>query len=205
MGRHVVIALGLPLLAVGWGRPWSASSSSDICQGGTRMDMTAVHDGRGRALGIRVLAVALLVVVAVTTGCATIEDNPKTAVGGFGGAALGGLIAGAAGANPAAIAASVIGGALIGGLVGNFLDDRDKRLHAEAAQRALESTPSGTSVPWRNPDNGHAGTVTPTRTYQNAQGAYCREFQQTVTVDSKQERAYGTACRQPDGSWRIAS
>jgi surface antigen len=75
-------------------------------------------------------------------------------------------------------------------------------LQAEAAQRALETTPSGQSVAWRNPDNGHAGTVTPTRTYQTAQGSYCREFQQTVTIDGKQERAYGTACRQPDGSWR---
>jgi surface antigen len=167
------------------------------------MELTAVHDERGRALWMRVLAVVVLAMFAVTAGCATIQDNPKTAIGGFGGAALGGLIAGAAGANPAAIAASVIGGALIGGLIGNYLDERDKRLQAEAAHRALEAAPSGTSVTWRNPDNGHAGTVTPTRTYQTPQGNYCREFQQTVTVDGKQERAYGTACRQPDGSWRI--
>jgi surface antigen len=150
------------------------------------------------------LAVALAALVALA-GCATIEQNPKTAIGGFGGAAVGGLIAGAAGGNPAAIAASVIGGALIGGLVGNLLDERDRRLQAEAAQRALETSPAGHSVPWRNPDNGHAGTVTPTRTYQTAQGSYCREFQQTVTIDGKQERAYGTACRQPDGSWRMMS
>jgi surface antigen len=169
------------------------------------MDVTAAHDGRARALGVRALAAGMLAVFALTAGCATIQENPKTAIGGFGGAAVGGLIAGAAGANPAAIAASVIGGALIGGLIGNFLDERDKRLQSEAAHRALEAAPSGTSVPWRNPDNGHSGTVTPTRTYQSPQGAYCREFQQTVTVDGKQERAYGTACRQPDGTWRVVS
>jgi surface antigen len=88
--------------------------------------------------------------------------------------------------------------------VGNLLDERDKKLQAEATQRALETTPSGSSIPWRNPDTGHTGTVTPTRTYQS-QGAYCREYQQTVTVDGKQERGYGTACRQPDGSWKIVS
>lgn len=168
------------------------------------MSMTDVR-GPARPLAMRVLAAAVLAVFLTGAGCATIQDNPKTAIGGFGGAAVGGLIAGAAGANPAAIAASVIGGALIGGLVGNFLDERDKKLQAEAAHRALETAPSGSSVPWRNPDNGHAGTVTPTRTYQTAQGNYCREYQQTVTVDGKQERAYGTACRQPDGSWHIAS
>ena len=152
---------------------------------------------------IQCVAVLLLIVIAAT-GCATIEENPKTAIGGLGGAAFGGLIAAAAGGGGAAIAGAVIGGALLGGLVGNLLDDRDKRLQAEAAQRALESAPSGKAVPWNNPDSGHSGTITPTHTYQSG-GAYCREYQQTVTIDGKQEKGYGTACRQPDGSWKIQS
>jgi surface antigen len=150
---------------------------------------------------IQCVAVLLLIVIAVS-GCATIEENPKTAIGGLGGAAVGGLIAAAAGGGGAAIAGAVIGGALLGGLVGNMLDQRDKRLQAEAAQRALESTPSGKSVAWNNPDSGHSGTITPVKTYQSG-GAYCREYQQTVTIDGKQEKAYGTACRQPDGSWKV--
>ncbi len=150
--------------------------------------------------------VALLTLVGVgLTGCATMEANPKTSIGALGGATVGGLIAAAAHGSPAAIAASVIGGGLLGGVVGNLLDERDKRLADQAAQRALETAPSGTSVPWKNPDSGHAGTVTPTRTYQTARGSYCREYQQTVTIQGKQERAYGTACRQPDGSWRIVN
>jgi surface antigen len=128
------------------------------------------------------------------------ESNPKAALGGLGGAAFGGLIAAAACGGGAAIAGSVIGGALLGGLVGNLLDQRDKRLAAEAQQRALESAPTGKAVAWTNPDTGHSGTVTPVRTYQSA-GTYCREYQHTVTIDGKQEKAYGTACRQPDGSW----
>lgn len=144
----------------------------------------------------------LLVVVLAVTGCATMEANPKTSVGALGGAAFGGLIAAGAGASAPAIAGAVIGGALLGGLVGNMLDERDRRLQAEAAQRALESAPSGRGVAWNNPDSGHYGTVTPTRTYQSA-GTYCREYQQTVTIDGKSERAHGTACRQADGSWRI--
>jgi surface antigen len=118
---------------------------------------------------------------------------------------VGGLIAGAAGANPAAIAASVIGGMLIGGLVGNMLDQRDKQMAAEAAHRAMESAPTGKPVAWQNPDTGHSGTVTPTKTYQRADGTYCREYQTTVVIDGKQERATGAACRQPDGTWRVAN
>ncbi len=150
---------------------------------------------------IQSAAVQLLIIIAAT-GCATIEENPKTAIGGLGGAAFGGLIAAAAGGGGAAIAGAVIGGALLGSLVGNMLDQRDKRLQAEAAQRAFETAPSGKPVAWSNPDSGHSGTITPTQTYQSS-GAYCREYQQTVTIDGKQEKSYGTACRQPDGSWKI--
>ena len=156
---------------------------------------------RGIAKGV-----AVMVLVAIlATGCASMEANPKTTVGAAGGGLVGGLIAAAAGGNPAAIAASVIGGMLIGGAVGNLLDQRDKQMAAEAAHRAMETAPTGKPVAWSNPDSGHSGTVTPTKTYQTASGTYCREYQTTVLIDGKQERATGTACRQSDGSWKIVN
>jgi surface antigen len=112
------------------------------------------------------MAIAMLLLVPLT-GCQTVSESPKSVIGGLGGAATGGLIAAAAGAGGAGIAAGVIGGAL----VGNVLDQRDRELQAKAASQALENTPSGKPVAWQNPDNGHAGTITPTRTYQTAQGA----------------------------------
>lgn len=36
-------------------------------------------------------------------------------------------------------------------------------------------------------------------------GQYCREYIQTVTIAGKTQKGYGTACLQPDGSWRIAA
>ena len=47
--------------------------------------------------------------------------------------------------------------------------------------------------------------MTPTRTFQTASGQPCREYQQTVTIGGKTEEAYGTACRQPDGTWKIVN
>jgi surface antigen len=153
-------------------------------------------------------AAGITLAAVLVTGCETVgetvKSNPKTTIGAAGGATVGGLIAAAAGGNPAAIAASVIGGLLVGGLVGNLLDDRDKRLQAEAAARALETAPTGQSVAWKNPDSGHSGTVTPTKTYQTASG-YCRDYQATVEIEEKQERASGKACRQPDGRWRVVN
>jgi len=127
----------------------------------------------------------------------------KTQIGAAGGAAAGGLIAAATGAGATGIAAGVILGGLFGGAVGNYLDQRDRELAAQTTSHALENNQTGQTAQWVNPDSGHQGSVTPQRTYQNAQGQYCREFQQTVTVGGQVETAYGTACRQPDGSWEI--
>lgn len=137
------------------------------------------------------------------TACET--TGPKTAVGGLGGAAAGGLIGAAAGGGAKGIAAGAILGGLLGGLIGDRLDAADRRAASQAAHQALETAPSGTSTTWRNPDSGHSGTVTPTRTYQAANGTYCREYQQTVTIGGEQHQSYGTACRQPDGQWKIVN
>ena len=154
---------------------------------------------RCRPVALGTLAIVLL------TGCAEVRQNPKTTIGALGGGALGGLIAGAAGASGAGIAAGVIGGGLLGGLVGNLLDERDRRLAAQAAHHALETMPSGGTATWNNPDNGHAGTMTPIRTYQTATGGHCREYQTTIAIDGRLERSHGTACRQPDGSWQVVN
>jgi surface antigen len=44
--------------------------------------------------------------------------------------------------------------------------------------------------------------MVPTRTYESAEGP-CREYSLDAEIGGKTEQVYGTACRQPDGSWRI--
>src|SRR5262249_16330027 len=130
-------------------------------------DIAMEHEMLWRRNALKATAVVALA-VGVFTGCETAQGGgPKTAIGGLGGATMGGLIAAAAGGGRRGIAASVIGGALLGGLAGNLLDDRDKRMANEAAERALETAPSGKAVAWTNPDSGHSGTVTPIRTYES--------------------------------------
>ncbi|KAB7738827.1 hypothetical protein F2P47_15430 [Parvibaculum sedimenti] len=41
--------------------------------------------------------------------------------------------------------------------------------------------------------------------YRDSGGQYCREYQTTVRVGGHYENSYGTACQQPDGSWRVAN
>jgi surface antigen len=130
----------------------------------------------------------------------------KTTGGGLLGAAAGGLAGAQIGKGSgqlAATAAGVLLGGLLGSQAGASLDRADVAYANRTTQRSLEELPIGHSSTWRNPDSGHAGTITPTRTYQTAGGQYCREFQQSITVGGRTEEGFGTACRQPDGSWRI--
>ncbi|MBY0458639.1 MAG: hypothetical protein K2V38_14970, partial [Gemmataceae bacterium] len=39
--------------------------------------------------------------------------------------------------------------------------------------------------------------------YVSPSGSYCREFQSSGVVAGRMEQLYGTACQQPDGSWRV--
>lgn len=154
-------------------------------------------------------ATAAVLLIVTLGGCAQvgqgISDNPKTTLGGMLGAAGGGLIAAAAGGGAAGIIGGVLIGGLIGGAIGNHLDQKDKELAAKNAQVTLEHARTGEASTWQNPDSGNSGTITPTRTYQAPSGEYCREYQQKIVVGGETHQGYGTACRQPDGSWKIQS
>jgi surface antigen len=131
----------------------------------------------------------------------------KTTGGALVGAGLGGLAGsqfGKGSGNAAATAIGVVLGGLLGGSVGASLDRADQAALDRSTQNALETAPTNQAVQWNNPDNGHYGTVVPVRTYQQS-GTYCREFQQTIVVAGQSQQAYGTACRQSDGTWQIQS
>src|SRR5207249_10214033 len=122
----------------------------------------------------------LLALASMVSSCATMtqtyENNPKAVLGAVVGLAAGAGIAAAAGGGPGAIVGAGLGGALIGGLIGNRLDARDKRMASEAAQKAFENNQAGQTSVWNNPDTGNSGSITPTRTYELANGQYCREY-----------------------------
>jgi len=125
-------------------------------------------------------------------------------LGGIAGGLLGSQVGGGKG-KLAATAAGALLGVFVGSEIGKSLDRADRLYAARTTQSSLETTPSGTTSTWSNPDSGHRGTVTPTRTYRSARGENCREYQQTVTIGGRQETAVGRACRQSDGSWRIVN
>jgi len=147
---------------------------------------------------------SLAVAASLLAGCSQ-DTGPNQAGGTLVGAAAGGLIGSQFGSGSGKLAATGLG-VLIGGLLGNkigkSMDDQDKA-RALQAQQAAYSAPVGQQIVWNNPDNGHSGTITPVRDGRDAAGRYCREFQTTVTIGGQPQPAYGTACQQPDGSWKV--
>ena len=62
--------------------------------------------------------------------------------------------------------------------------------------------PVGNESRWTNRRTHVTYTVVPTRNY-HYHGRYCREYQTKIRVNGRLRRAYGKACRMPDGSWKI--
>ncbi len=117
------------------------------------------------------------------------------------GGVLGGVLGKQVGKGHGNIAAIIVGtlvGAQIGGSVGRSMDETDRLKTAQT----LETVRTGVSTAWRNPDSGNEYAVTPTRTFESASGP-CREYTVDARVGGQPEQVYGTACRQPDGSWAV--
>jgi surface antigen len=132
-------------------------------------------------------------------GCAT--QGPREESGMVIGGLLGGLLGAQTGDRhfrPIAIIAGTLIGASIGGSIGSYMDETDRI----RAGQTLETVRTGVPTTWRNPDSGVQYQMTPTNTYETAQGP-CREYTMEALIGGKREQVYGTACRQSDGSWKM--
>lgn len=145
--------------------------------------------------------VALISLIAMPLLSCTKEDS-GTLLGGVGGALVGSAVTNN---STVGVAIGTLAGAYIGRDIGRKMDKADQQKMYQTTQAALETGVSGNAAQWTNPDTGNSGSVTPQPAFNNADGQYCREYQQTVTIAGKAETAYGTACRQPDGSWKIVN
>jgi surface antigen len=98
---------------------------------------------------------------------------------------------------------SDIAGAAFKGKMASSLNRKDVELMQQCTQQALSLTAAGKKSKWKNPASGIEGSVTPQRRFTNKDGLTCREYQQTVASEGKISTGYKTACRQPDGLWKI--
>ncbi|MDR3491704.1 MAG: RT0821/Lpp0805 family surface protein [Gammaproteobacteria bacterium] len=141
--------------------------------------------------------------IAITTlslfGCAELTNQD---VGTVSGGVIGGLLGsqfGQGSGQLVAIGAGTLVGAYLGGSIGKSMDDADRA----RMSHALETNNIGQPAYWQNQKTGTSYNVVPVKNVDYHGNRYCREYRSTANIAGKREQVYGTACRQPDGSWKI--
>ena len=156
---------------------------------------------------IRVRLIILAMTALVVAGCANRDERSR----------LGDLVDGDSKAETAAVEApadpvpatpirksTIILASLLASEAGQAITAADQLALERTTQTTLETVPIGNESAWRNPQTGSHGIVAPRRTFQKASGTYCREFTQTLVTGNVTEEALGTACRETDGTWKLA-
>lgn len=152
------------------------------------------------------VTITLFAAALALAGCGRGGPSGGELAGATGGAVLGGLAGSQIGSGSGRLIATGAGaviGALVGQQVGKALTEGDEQRMTSTTADALENNRTGEASTWENPDTGHRGRIEPTETYQRDDGQYCREYHHTIYIGDEPKDAYGTACRQPDGSWKI--
>ena len=125
-------------------------------------------------------------------------------IGGVLGGIAGGLIGNQFGKGDGRTAATIAGGVvgvLVGGGIGLSIDQADMA----CVGQTLEYASPRQAVIWNNPDMGADYEVVPLRSFERNGGLFCREYQTRVAIGGRSEQAYGTACRMPDGDWKMVN
>jgi len=140
-----------------------------------------------------------LATLLLLTGCNPSKQDIGTVIGAGSGAFIGSQIGGGTGQ-----LAAVAIGTLLGGYLGSSIGQNMDELDQYKTHQVLESSPTGSTVAWNNPDSEIDYNVTPTRTYESASGP-CRDYTTEAVIDGRAEIVHGTACRGNDGSWHATN
>jgi surface antigen len=74
-----------------------------------------------------------------------------------------------------------------------------------AAADVLSRGSDANSVPWRNPETGVGGNITPLAASNSGDGLPCRDFLASYTNSGSQSWLQGWACRTSAGEWQVKS
>jgi len=123
-------------------------------------------------------------------------------VGGVIGAATGGYVGSKLGKGDGKLAATAVG-TLVGAVIGRAVGEQLAQAENTCFSQTFEHVPDRETIVWRDNRRDAEYRVTPERTIKTASGEYCREYTAKATVDGRPVTRHGTACRQPDGSWKL--
>ena len=173
---------------------------------------------------MRKFLIAILMATTIATSATPALAGDSTLFGTAAGAALGGFV-GSQVSHGAARLPVTVAGVVLGGMAGNSIGHAYERrtyyptystgYYAEPAYYTPPVYRSGYVPNYVAPEyvepvyaapTYYAPTAYAQPTYvDNNTGHYCREYSQRTQIGTQTQESYGTACMQPDGSWRIIS
>lgn len=142
-----------------------------------------------------ILVITLAAFLLLAPACAN-KAQQGAGVGALSGALIGSLLSGDK-LIGAGIGAGI--GLALGYIIGNEWDKSDQR----KLNNTLETSPSGTTTTWRNPDNNTLYQATPQAAYEQDDRIYRDVTIQATNENGEQETVQATAYRQSDGTWRL--
>lgn len=80
---------------------------------------------------------------------------------------------------------------------------KDMPVILKTLNQVLELEPTGAVTAWENPETGNVGTIMPIDTYFREDRTPCRVYERTFFVGTSVSVVTGTACREPNGAWRV--
>lgn len=165
----------------------------------------------------------LVIAFLAALGAASLSPAPAQAggdnefLGTIMGAGLGGFLGSQIGHGSGRLAATGAG-VFLGGLAGNSIGrSADRTYHYYPAPRRAYYAPTYTTVYEETYEPAYAMTyyapnyvappapppLPPAIYVDDSSGSYCREYSQQIRIGNQVQESYGTACMQPDGSWKI--
>lgn len=144
------------------------------------------------------------IAVLMSLSLASCENMTKQDVGTLSGGVIGGLVGSQFGGGTGkllAVGAGALAGAFIGGAIGKNMDETDRL----KMNQAMEQNSLGQPAYWTNQKTNTSYTVVPTKNVSYDGNPYCREYRSTAIIAGKKQQVYGTACRQPDGTWQAVN
>ena len=146
---------------------------------------------------------------ACTTGDGELSADDKVAIATVAGAVVGGIVGYQflGGEDTRLLWALGLGaaGAYGGKMLGEHLTRYDRTAMQETAYKSLTESPTGETAVWRNGNTGTNGSITPVRTYLDAQGRICREYDAQVNVAGDTVSGREKACLTEAGHWVVSA
>jgi surface antigen len=135
------------------------------------------------------------------------QRSGNTAGGAIVGALAGGLLGNAISRGPQRGAGTAVGailGGVVGGTIGNnSLNCEDRSYEVDTYYTGFEAGRPHARYDWRSPRGGAYGYLQVEDYYTDRAGYRCANYTQQIYVNGRPEVGRGTACRQPDGTWRM--